>query len=302
MSEIRRVRHVGLAVRDLATAVGFYHDTWGLTPTETDRDVAFLTAEGSPEPYVLRLRRAERERVDLLCLAVDDAAAVDAMAARLIAAGVRVPVEPRRLDTPGGGYGLRFFDPDGRTVEISAGVAPRPYRRIGENEALPVDLSHVVVNSPDRPRLVRFLCEVLGFRVSDHLEDKMTFLRCGQAHHAIAVAAGPHASLNHVAYETRGIDEFMRATGKLIRAGHPLMWGPGRHGPGNNTFSYFLDPSRFIAEFTTELDRVCDEDAWRPRVYRSVPEEADLWGTANARPGEPFLGVPDPGSWTLPPF
>jgi catechol 2,3-dioxygenase-like lactoylglutathione lyase family enzyme len=299
---IRRVRHVGLAVRDLPTAVGFYHDVWGLTPAEVGGDAVFLAAEGSPEPYVLRLRRAETERVDLIALAVDDTAAVEAMAERLIAAGVRVAVEPRALSTPGAGYGLRFFDPDGRTLEVSAGVTRRPYREIKETETLPVDLSHVVVNSPDMPRAVRFFTGVLGFRVSDYLEDKMTFLRCADPHHAIAVAAGPHASLNHVAYETRGLDEFMRATGKLIRAGHPLMWGPGRHGPGNNTFSYFLGPGRFIAEFTTELERVCDEEAWRPRVYRSVPEEADLWGTANARPGEPFLGAPDPGSWTLPPW
>lgn len=299
---IRWVRHVGLAVRDLRSAVAFYHDVWGLTPVLVDSDVAFLAAEGSPEQYVLRLRRAAEERVDLVALAVEDAAAVDAMAARLIAAGVRVAREPRSLDTPGSGYALRFFDPDGRTFEISAGVASRPYREIKESEPLPVGLSHVVLNSPDLPRMTRFLCDVLGFRVSDYLDDKMIFLRCASPHHAIALGTAPFASLNHVAYETRGLDEFMRATGRLLRAGHHLVWGPGRHGPGNNTFSYFYDPSRFIAEFTTELQRVCDESAWTPQVYRSVPEDADVWGTANARPGEAFLGVPDPGSWTLPPF
>ena len=299
---VRGVRHVGLAMPDLARVRGFYQDTWGLAEIVGDREVSFLAAVGSPEQYVLRLRAAEERRVDLLALAVDDPAAVDSVAATALAVGCRLVGEPGRLHTPGGGYGFRFFDPDGRTVEVSADVTPRAYREVAETEPIPVRLSHVVINSPDMPRLVRFLADVLGFRVSDYLEDKMTFLRCTNVHHAIAVAAGPYTSLNHVAYETRGIDEYMRATGRLLRAGHDLVWGPGRHGPGNNTFSYFQDPAEFVCEYTTELAVICNELEHRPRIYRSVPEESDLWGTSGRRLAEPFAGTPDQGVWQPPPF
>lgn len=48
------------------------------------------------------------------------------------------------MQTPGGGYGFRFFDNEGRTVEISADVALREHRKIEEGESIPVRLAHVV--------------------------------------------------------------------------------------------------------------------------------------------------------------
>ena len=72
--------------------------------------------------------------------------------------------------------------------------------------------------------------------------EMMYFLRCNPQHHSLAIARGPHASLHHASFEMRGIDEYMRGTGRLLRAGVEKVWGPGRHLAGNNTFSYFLDP------------------------------------------------------------
>jgi hypothetical protein len=48
----------------------------------------------------------------------------DALAGQLIADGGQIIREPDKLDTPGG-YGFRFFDIDGRVVEVSADVATR---------------------------------------------------------------------------------------------------------------------------------------------------------------------------------
>ncbi|WP_323186764.1 VOC family protein [Streptomyces sp. NBC_00878] len=60
-----------------------------------------------------------------------DAASVAALAERLIAAGVHIDREPRPQDTPGGGYGFRFFDPEGRLIEVSCHVAQRTARLLG---------------------------------------------------------------------------------------------------------------------------------------------------------------------------
>jgi 2-polyprenyl-6-methoxyphenol hydroxylase-like FAD-dependent oxidoreductase len=82
------------------------------------------------------------------------------------------------------------------------------------------------------------------------------------------------------------------------------IWGPGRHLPGNNTFSYFLDPHGNTVEYTTELERV-DEDTWHPHLYDfTQPEVADQWGTANAI--NEFVAAksfnqPDRGLFTAPP-
>ena len=102
----------------------------------------------------------------------------------------------------------------------------------------------------------------------------------------------------------RGIDEYMRGTGRLLRAGVEKVWGPGRHMAGNNTFSYFLDPHGNTIEYTTELEQF-DEDTWHPHLYDfSDPSVTDQWGTAN--PMSEFVAKqsfndPDRGVFVAPP-
>jgi hypothetical protein len=109
----------------------------------------------------------------------------------------------------------------------------------------------------------------------------MHFMRISNQHHSMAIAQGPHTSLHHISFEMRGIDEYMRGTGRLLRAGVRKIWGPGRHMAGDNTFSYFFDPHGNTVEYTTELE-LLDEDTWHPHVYDfSQPEVTDQWGTAN---------------------
>jgi catechol 2,3-dioxygenase-like lactoylglutathione lyase family enzyme len=284
---ITHLRHVDLAVPDYARQLEFFTRTWGLTAGQTDSGLAFLAAEGSPEQYVVRLREAPGKRVDVIAFGAATAAAVDALAGRLAAGGVRLVSEPGALATPGGGYGFRFFDNEGRTIEVSADVAVRRHRKVEEGEPIPVRLSHVVINSADPDATRAFYERHLGFALTDTLMhprmgEMMWFLRINSWHHSLAIARGPHPSLHHVSFEMRGIDEYMRGTGRLLRAGVEKIWGPGRHLAGNNTFSYFLDPHGNTMEYTTELEQV-DEDAWHPHLYDfSQPEVADQWGTANA--------------------
>lgn len=304
-SLVRSVRYVGLGVPDARASAGFYEHVWGLVRDSESDGVVHFTAAGSGVPCMLRLRQSDSPRVDVVSLAVDSRADVDEVAAAVASAGAPLVSEPGPLAMPGDGYGFRFFDPDGRTIEVAAEVAPREFPPGESSEvgpAAPQALSHVVLNTPELDRATRFFVEVLGFRVSDYLEDFMVFLRCGQAHHAIALARAPHVSLNHVAYEMSDIDQYMYATGRTIRAGYDLAWGPGRHGPGDNAFSYFEDPSRFVCEYTTGLTLIVDEEAHRPSVFRSLPEESDRWGTAGPRRPEPFVGVPDCGLFVAPPL
>ena len=188
--------------------------------------------------------------------------------------------------TPGGGYGFRFFDNEGRTVEVSADVEIREHRAIEAGESIPVRLSHVVINSPKPDETRAFYEKHLGFRLSDTLMhprmgEMMWFMRINAWHHSLAIARGPHPSLHHASFEMRDIDSYMRGTGRLLRAGVEKIWGPGRHMAGNNTFSYFIDPHGNTIEYTTELELI-DEDTWHPHLYDfTQPEVSDQWGTAN---------------------
>ncbi|MEO3827755.1 VOC family protein [Actinomadura sp. B10D3] len=300
-SPITHLRHVGIAVPDYAAAVEFNRTLWGLTPVADDGDVTFFAAEASPEQYILRVRRAQDKRLDLIAFAAESAAAVDATTERLARAGVRIDSEPGRLTTPGGGYGMRFFDPDGRLVELSSDVEERRARPLEPRESIPQSLSHVVINSTNVTKTKAFYESLLGFRLSDWLEDDMCFLRTRTAHHILAIGRGPHTSLNHISFEMRGLDEYMRGSGRLIRSGRTPLWGPGRHGAGDNTFTYFLDPNGNVVEYTTELERIEDDENWEPRVFKATPEEADQWGTGGLITDAMIPAMfndPDKGLWT----
>jgi catechol 2,3-dioxygenase-like lactoylglutathione lyase family enzyme len=308
-SLITHLRHVDLAIPDYERQLGFYTQVWGLTEVANDNGISFLAAEGSPERYIIRLRRDPAKRLDLVSFGAASAADVDALAERLIAKNVKIAKDPQHLATEGGGYGLRFFDLDGRTVEVSANVATRKHRKIEEEESIPVRLSHVVLNSTDPDRTAQWYADTLDFRLSDTLAGAemgtvMNFMRCNPRHHSIAFARGPHVSLHHVSFELRGIDEFMRGSGRVLRSGTRMVWGPGRHLAGSNTFAYFLDPQNNTIEYTTELQEL-DEDAWHPHVYdMHDPSVQDQWGTANPMNelvARESFNDPDPGLFTAPP-
>ena len=309
-SPITHLRHVDLAVEDYDKQVAFYRDHWGLTTVGTDSGLTYFAAEGSPEQYVIRVREAAEKRVDLVSFGVADRAAADALAEKLGSDGVQLLGEPDELHTPGGGYGFRFFDLEGRTVEISADVAVREHRKIEQREDIPVRISHVVLNSPEPTKMRDWYAQHLGFRLSDTLNhprvgDLFYFMRCNEKHHSMAIARGPHPSLQHVSFELRGIDEFMFGSGRMMRAGWEKVWGPGRHRAGDNTFTYFIDPNGNTMEYTTELETI-DEDRWHPHIYDVYePETSDQWGTANEMNdfvATKMFNDPDKGLFVAPPI
>lgn len=316
MARVTSLRHVDVAVPDFEQQVEFYGGVWGLKRVEGEKDLAFFAAEGSPEQFVYRIRKAEEKRLDLIAFGADSPEDVDRLAASLAEAGVRFVSEPGRLQTPGGGYGFRFFDPDGRVVEISAGVEQRQARQVAPREGIPVALNHVVLNSPKRKEVEAFYAERLGFKLSDWIPF-MGFYRCNANHHSLAIADGDVASLNHVAFEVGSIDDMMRAAGRVLKDGRArLMMGPGRHSAGDNTFYYFFDPQGNVSEYTAEVEQILDEDAWTPREHPPT----DMWGTAQM-PGRPSGAAsgppasqaraadlppapvrrPDAGLWVAPP-
>jgi catechol 2,3-dioxygenase-like lactoylglutathione lyase family enzyme len=308
-SPITHVRHFDVAVPDFEKQVNFYKDHWGLTVMEDDGDVVYFAAEGSPEQYVTRVRRSEDKRIDLVAFGAEDHAAVDKLAQYLGTAGVQLVNEPGTLHTLGGGYGFRFFDLEGRTLEISTEVEARTHRKIEARESIPVRLSHVVLNSPEPEKMRAWYEKHLGFRLSDtlnhpHTGDLFYFMRCNSQHHSIGIARAPYASLQHASFELRGIDEYMYGSGRLIRAGFRKIWGPGRHRAGDNTFTYFIDPNGNTMEYTTELATL-DEDTWHPSIFDvREPETSDQWGTGgdmNEFITREMFNDPDKGLFVAPP-
>ena len=269
MSRVTEIRYVGYGVEDFDTERKFYAEDWGLVEVEAKDDMAWFKTHGHDEHHVVRLHRSETNCIEVIALAADSREDVDALQAKVTDAGCKLIHEARDLDAPGGGYGFRFFSPDGLPLEISADVQRLDKRAMERWEGVPVKISHIVLHSPDHHAMVKFFTDVLGFKVSDWLGDFMVFLRCNSAHHRIALLPGPPC-LNHVAYDMMSVDDMMRGASRLRKRGTDLRWGPGRHTAGNNTFSYFCTPAGFAVEYTAELEDV-DFETHEPQVHEPGP-------------------------------
>ena len=75
------------------------------------------------------------------------------------------------------------------------------------------------------------------------------------------------------------IDSVMRGAGRMKDNAHPMQWGVGRHGPGNNVFAYFVGPHDLPIEYTAEVEEVDDDYPVRGAEYWGFPAgRSDQWG------------------------
>ena len=152
-----------------------------------------------------------------------------------------------------------------------------------DDRSRPTKLTHVVLNSAEVEKQTAFFLDVLGFKWSDSTF-MMDFVRCCSDHHSVAFARGNGPTLNHMAYEMPNIDGLMSGAGRVRKSGYEIMWGVGRHGPGSNVFSYFVEPNGFVTEYTTEVEQVDDNyvghDAELVEGAESVPVPLEHGGRA----------------------
>ena len=277
ITHLRGVELTDPAPEDVA---GFYEEIWGLERLDTAGPSVYLRGTG-PEHHILSIHPGGQTTVRGYRLGLADRAAVDEAAEELGARpATRIVAGPGPLESPGGGYGLRIIDPDGREIELSAEVtqAGDPDAASGGPPIRPTKVSHVVLNSPDADAYLQLLIEVLGFRVADETEH-MVFLKCNLDHHSVAIARAPHASLNHVAFEVPTVDDVLAGIDHMRAHGFETIWGPGRHPQGMNAFGYFLAPNGQVVEYTAEVEQIPDEELaprfWVPADYEVYDDWAD---------------------------
>lgn len=280
---VTALRSVDLTVADLDAAVDFHTRIWGLTLAERTAGSAWLRGTGS-DAHILALHRGDASAIRSMTLRIDPAADRDALLARALAAGARLlrPFAP--ADDHGGGTIATIADACGRTVRLVqhddavAALAPAADR--------PERLAHININSDDVARDTAFFVDALGFALTDRSK-MMAFVRTNDDHHAVVIADAPVNTLNHVAFQLPSWEGVMRAAGRMVDHRFPIGWGPGRHGPGDNVFTYFVDPAGFVVEYTAEVLQV--DDSYRvgtPDDWTWPPGRTDHWGIAPPKTAE----------------
>ncbi len=272
------LRGMLLETPDLPASARFYAHVWGLLPVgDQTAPTRYFRGQGG-EPWVLGLVAGQQRRLRCLRLAVASPTDVDALHANLQRDGVPVQSTPRMLDGHGAYYGFAFTDPDERLVEVSSCTAAAD--PVPASPATPARASHVVLNSPQARAIAEFYVRHLGFQISDWYEkDAIVFLRCNDDHHCLGIGQGSNAALNHMAFLLDDAAAVQGASARAAERGAPAVWGPGRHGPGGNVFSYFHDPAGFVVEYTAELIQIPAGASWRAKEWQRTPQNANTWGT-----------------------
>ncbi len=286
---ISGLHRVGLQVPDFERARDFYHRNWGLGLIGTEGQQASFRAAHSHQ-CDLQLCAGDEARLDHIALSVATEDMMRSLLENLERQGHPVTEAPRPGRRQGEALVACFDDLDGNRVELvvpseSDGPAAEATRD-GEAEG-PLKLGHVVLWSPRQTEQEAFYA-LLGFKVSDRTHIGMSFLRCNTDHHSLAFvnSNSGRTGLQHLAFDVGSIDTVMRESARMRDEGNPCIWGVGRHGPGNNVFSYYQDPAGNVVEYYGEMDVFEDTSPVEERFW-GPEHKGDVWGISGPPPA-PF--------------
>ncbi len=280
---ITRLGHVGLVVTDLDRYADFLTDGLGLREVDRTDGVARF-ALGSRHHQV-RVAHGDRAGCDGVGFDVADGAALDALHDRVTAAGLDVTREEPVDDAVARGFS--FAVPGGPTVELCLGAETAPsvtggpydfYRVRHDSPTKIRKLGHVTMGATDTGAVERVFVDVLGFRISDRFPGVLSWARCNSDHHSVGFAPAEGPGLHHMAYELESFAHYEQFADRLARRGTRLVWGPGRHGPGNNIFVYLADPEGNLVEIYSDLIQIENEDTYSPHDWDDLQEVGNSWG------------------------
>jgi catechol 2,3-dioxygenase-like lactoylglutathione lyase family enzyme/predicted enzyme related to lactoylglutathione lyase len=273
---VRGVHSVDIDMSQPERAAAFYKSVWNLTEVARQDGAIYFRGTG-PHHHILAIHPAPSGfAIRRLTFDAASKQIVDALHGKVSASGCQTEA-PHALSGPGGGYGFGFQDPEGRSLAVicdekqntdSADVRDRPRK-----------IAHVNLNAAKLKETNDFLVQVLGFRYVDH-SGPLHFFHCDTGDHC-SIVTGQTATptLNHVSFELPTGEDVMRGAGRMRDAGYPIEWGVGRHGAGNNVFSYFAGPEEFPIEYTAEVMQIDDSYEFHgPDHWKWPPGRLDQWG------------------------
>src|ERR1700691_4051018 len=214
MLQIKRAGHSTLTTPDIERTIDYFTRVVGLSLAARDKNRAILATKSGLEAIVLE--RGSAVEAPRLSFQVTPGSDLGEVGARLKKTGIK---SERRSDiTPGIGEAIAFKDPKGTTLEIFSDFA-----FAGEdsnfNGVMPLKFGHIAYQCPDVQGVVKFYCDMLGFRVSDWRGDFFAFLRCSRDHHTVNFWRDAKTSIHHIAFEVRDWSEIKRASDMLAQSG-----------------------------------------------------------------------------------
>jgi catechol 2,3-dioxygenase len=274
------VSHLGLSVPDVSATETFYTRVLGMK-RQGELDQGGVRLGWGEGHHVLDLRKGEKTLWHY-GFEVRDQGGLEGIKERLASRSIAYrAMDESDIDSPvGTPEGIVVTDPDGTDVHFHSEV-----RRHGENAAdtgrRPIKFQHTTIGTAAVAPVVQFFTDVIGFRVSDQLQDgNFAWLRSDRDHHTLAVVrAAAGGDIDHYSYDLAEWEDFKSWCDRLTDLDVAVTWGPGRHGPGNNLFVFFDDPAGNHIELSAEMEKFHDDRVeYVARRWTPVPETVNLWG------------------------
>jgi catechol 2,3-dioxygenase-like lactoylglutathione lyase family enzyme len=269
------LHHLQIESRDPARLAAFYGDAMQMERQQIDNDTWLCRGPDRP----LLIKRGRDNALGFAAFAVRDAEALAALRRHMESAGATLLPSPSPL------FDARAFavrDPEGNVLVFGLGS--------GEVAVLPRGvlrgpIQHVTVNSTDMAAMEKFYVDVLGFALSDRVRDttgRVTtfFIRGNHEHHTVGVFLKDKAGLDHHSYEAGEWVTIRDWADYLATMRIPIVWGPGRHGPGNNLFVFIKDPDQNMIEISAEIEVIRDRPV---KEWAHEPYTLNSWGPAIMR-------------------
>jgi 2,3-dihydroxy-p-cumate/2,3-dihydroxybenzoate 3,4-dioxygenase len=275
MAIVQTFGYLSLGVNNLAEAIEYYSRFARLELTEQVGGTAFMT--GGTEHHWIRLEEGGGQGVRRIGYELADDAAF---------ATVRASLKEWNIDFTEGGEPardrvtrwLRFCDPGGTEIELYRGMYARGVAPMNSGVHMEKFL-HGGWETTNFAETARFYQEVLGFKASDWIADKVGFFRAGdQYHHSLVLLSSNRSAFNHFCIQVESIDDVMRFRNNALGHGVELRDDLLRHAPSGSIGVYIKDEARgFAVEYCVGHPKITDDEGYTPRILPMAPETADVW-------------------------
>ncbi len=268
-----KLNHIGLQSPNPQRLANFYQDVLAMTAHSQGNNE--WLCEGSDRTILISM--GKRNEFEFAAFSSTNFDKISSLKERVKSFGFNANDYHSTLLKPGAFY---VIDPDKRKICFGTPIA-----RLTSEKGLHGPLQHVTFRSKCVESFEKFYNEILNFKVVDQVVNtsgKITasFLTSNQEHHTIACFKASETSLDHHSYEVGKWNLIRDWCDFFSKKGVRVLWGPGRHGPGNNLFVFIEDLDGNRIELSAELESPMNR---QKKVWPHEEKTLNLWGKAIMR-------------------
>lgn len=275
----QKLAYAAVNVTDLDRSVAFYRDLLGLDFVEQRDDMAFMRC--SRDHHNIILCSAPEAGLKRVAFELESDAELDKAFEHFTTLDMQPSwVAKEECSVLKQGRTLRVVERHSQlTVELFSSITQMA-KPFVPTVAQIARIGHIVIGAADFEACSKAFIDDFGFRVSDFIEDRITFMRChpNPFHHTFAVGPASSNRLHHINFMVTDIDDVGKALYRMKAHDVKIVYGPGRHPPSNSVFIYFLDPDGTTLEYSFGMEEFPEHGAREARMLEAVAESLDTWG------------------------